>query len=301
VQAARAAQAAGVPFTLSTVSACSISEVRQRSGFPFWLQLYIMRDRRFMKDLLNQAEEANCSALVFTVDMPVAGARYRDRHSGLAGAPGLSGQMRRLSQALTHPTWAWDVGIRGRPHTLGNVAPLLGKKTGLEDFFAWMQDNFDPSVTWTDLSWVRERWRGPLIVKGVLDADDSALAEEIGVDGVVVSNHGGRQLDGVSSTVRALPKIVERLRDSSTKILIDGGVRSGLDVLRMLALGADAVMLGRAWAYALAARGQAGVEHMLALVANEMRVAMALTGVTHVSQINSAILAEVEGVAHRDR
>ena len=294
VQAALAALGAGVPFTLSTVSACSIEEVATGSGSPFWFQLYMIRDRAFMRDLLAQAREAKCSALVFTVDMPVPGTRYRDYRSGLAGAPGVAGSVRRLAQAVMHPRWAWDVGLRGRPHELGNVAPVLGKNTGLEDFFAWMRANFDPRVTWHDLDFVRAEWAGPLIIKGILDADDARQAASLGADGLVVSNHGGRQLDGVESSVRALPIIADAVGDRLT-VLADGGVRSGLDVVRMLALGAKGVMLGRAWAYALAAAGELGVAHVLRLIDAEMRVAMALTGVTRISQINHEILARRAG------
>lgn len=293
VQAARAAEAAGVPFTLSTVSACPIDEVTAGTTKPFWFQLYMLRDRVFMRDLLAQAKAAGCSALVFTVDMPLPGARYRDYRSGLAGAPGLSGSFRRGLQGAMRPGWAWDVGIMGRPHSLGNVAPVLKGKTGLSDFFAWMRENFDSGVTWADLDWVRSEWEGPLIVKGVLDKEDAQLAADHGADGIVVSNHGGRQLDGVPSTATALPPIADAIGDRVT-VLADGGIRSGLDVVRMIALGADGVLLGRAWAFALAAAGQAGVARMLQLIDAEMRVAMALTGVTRVDQITRNILVQSE-------
>ena len=285
VQAARAAQAAGIPFCLSTVSVCPLAEVTAAVAQPIWFQLYMIRDRSFMRDLLVQAREAGCSALVFTVDLPVPGARYRDYRSGLAGAPGLGGVLRRAAQVATRPRWAWDVGLHGRPHSLGNVAPVLGSKTGLEDFFAWMAQNFDPRVTWADLEAIRAEWSGPLIVKGILDAQDAVQAANAGADGIVVSNHGGRQLDGVLSTARALPAIAEAVGDRLT-VLADGGVRSGLDVVRMLALGAKGVLLGRAWAYALAAGGEAGVAHMLKVVEAEMRAAMALTGVTNIASID---------------
>jgi len=290
VQAARAAAAFGVPFTLSTVGACSIGEVAAGSPTPFWFQLYMIRDRAFMADLLDLAEQAKCPALVFTVDMPVPGSRYRDYHSGLAGASGFFGDMRRALQAVGRPAWAWDVGVNGGPHSLGNVAPVLKGKTGIDDFFAWMRDNFDPTVTWDDLAWVRERWKGPLIIKGVLDADDARRVADLGADGLVVSNHGGRQLDGVLSSTRALPPIAEAVGGRLT-VLADGGIRSGLDVARMLALGADGVLIGRAWAYALAARGEAGGSHVLNLMAAEMKVAMALTGVTRVDQLDRNALA----------
>ena len=289
VQAAKAAHTAGVPFCLSTVSACALDEVAAAASNPFWFQLYMIRDRAFMRDLLAQARSHGCSALVFTVDMPVPGSRYRDYRSGLAGASGWTGKLRRAFQGAIRPGWAWDVGLHGRPHSLGNVAPVLGSKTGLEDFFAWMRDNFDPTVSWRDLNFIRSEWDGPLIIKGILDPDDAREAVKLGADGIVVSNHGGRQLDGVPSTTRALPPIVEAVEDQLT-VLADGGVRSGLDVVRLLALGAKGVLLGRAWAYALAGAGEAGVRHMLQLIEAEMRVAMALTGATSISQITQDIL-----------
>jgi L-lactate dehydrogenase (cytochrome) len=290
VQAARAAEAAGVPFCLSTVSACPLAEVVAGVTRPIWFQLYMIRDRGFMRDLLAQVAAARCAALVFTVDLAVPGSRYRDTRSGLAGAPGPLGGLRRIGQALVRPHWAWDVGVRGRPHTLGNVAPVLGPRSGMEDFFAWMRGNFDPGVTWKDLESLREDWRGPLLIKGILDPDDARAAADLGADGIVVSNHGGRQLDGALSATEALPAIVDAVGHRLT-VLADGGVRSGLDVVRMLALGARGVMIGRAWAYALAARGGPGVAHVLELVAAEMRVALALTGCASVAAVNRGILA----------
>jgi L-lactate dehydrogenase (cytochrome) len=291
VQAARAAADANVPFTLSSVSVCPIWEVAYASPRQLWFQLYMIRDRGFLRELLAQARAAECAALVFTVDMPVPGTRYRDYRSGLAGSAGVLGSLRRFAQAVTHPRWAWDVGVCGRPHHLGNVAPLLGSDTGLEDFFVWMRGNFDPSTSWPDLEFIRSEWRGPLIVKGILNVDDARDAAACGVDAIVVSNHGGRQLDGVSSSATALPPIADAVGDKLV-VLADGGVRSGLDVVRMLALGARGVLLGRAWAYALGAAGQRGVAHVLQLIEAEMRVAMALTGVTSITQINREILVE---------
>jgi L-lactate dehydrogenase (cytochrome) len=290
VQAARAAAAAGVPFTLSTVSACSLDEVVRGAPGPIWFQLYMIRDRGFMRELLAAAQQAQCSALMFTVDMPVPGSRYRDYRSGLAGASGLAGSLRRFGQAMVRPRWSWDVGLRGRPHGLGNVAPVLAGKTGLEDFFAWMRNNFDPSVTWRELDFIRSIWTGPLVIKGILDPEDAREAARTGADGIVVSNHGGRQLDGVPSTAAALPSIADAVGDSLT-VLADGGVRSGLDVVRMLALGAKGVLLGRAWAYALAGAGEAGVAHVLQLIESEMRVAMALTGATRIADIGPGTIA----------
>jgi L-lactate dehydrogenase (cytochrome) len=289
-QAVRAADKAGIPFTLSTVGACTIGEVASAAAKPFWFQLYMIRDRAFMKDLLAKAVEAGCSTLVFTVDMPVPGSRYRDYHTGLAGTGGLKGAAWRFAQAAARPAWAWDVGIHGRPHTLGNVAPVLQGRTGIEDFFAWMRNNFDPSINWRDLDFIRSEWKGPLVIKGILDPEDAKEAAALGADGLVVSNHGGRQLDGVLSSARALPPIADAVGDRMT-VLADGGIRSGLDVVRMLALGAKGVLLGRAWAWALAAGGEAGVTKMLKLIEAEMRVAMALTGTTKIAEIDRTILA----------
>ena len=285
VQAAKAAATAGIPLALSTLSACSIEEVAKAA--PLWFQLYIVKDRGFVADMIARARAAQCGALLLTVDLAVPGTRYRDYRSGLSGS--LGGVNRRL-QVLRRPGWAWDVGVHGRPHTLGNLEPLLGSGAALEDLMGWVANNFDSSVTWKDVEWVRDQWKGPLVIKGILDPDDARQAAENGADGIVVSNHGGRQLDGVLSTTRALPPIAEAIA-GRLPVLVDGGVRSGLDVVRMLALGADFVLLGRAWAYALAAAGEAGVAHVLELIDAEMRVAMALTGCTKVNEIGRDTLA----------
>ena len=289
-QAARAANARGLPFTLSTVGLCGIDEVRRATDGPLWFQLYVLRDRGFMRDLIANARAAGAEALVFTVDMPVPGARYRDAHSGMSGphAP-----LRRLLQAMGRPGWAWDVGLRGRPHRLGNLEPVLGKASGMNDYMGWLGANFDPSIQWRDLDWIRAAWDGPLIIKGILDPDDARAAADVGADGIVVSNHGGRQLDGVLSTARALPAIADAVGDRLT-VLADSGVRSGLDVVRMLALGAHGVLLGRAWLYALAARGEAGVAQLLDLIEKEMRVAMTLTGVNTIAKIDRSILVSAK-------
>ena len=285
VQAAKAAATAGIPLALSTLSACSIEEVAKAA--PLWFQLYIVKDRGFVADMIARARAAQCGALLLTVDLAVPGTRYRDYRSGLSGS--LGGVNRRL-QVLRRPGWAWDVGVHGRPHTLGNLEPLLGSGAALEDLMGWVANNFDSSVTWKDVEWVRDQWKGPLVIKGILDPDDARQAAENGADGIVVSNHGGRQLDGVLSTARALPPIAEAIA-GRLPVLVDGGVRSGLDVVRMLALGADFVLLGRAWAYALAAAGETGVAHVLELIDAEMRVAMALTGCTKVNEIGRDTLA----------
>lgn len=294
VQAARAAARKGIPFTLSTVSVCPIEEVQSRSPAPIWFQLYVLKDRGFMRNALERAKAAGITTLVFTVDMPTPGARYRDAHSGMSGpyAP-----LRRYMQAVTHPHWAWDVGLRGRPHDLGNISVYRGHPTKLEDYIGWLSNNFDPSISWKDLEWIREFWDGPMIIKGILDPDDARDAVRFGADGIVVSNHGGRQLDGVLSSCRALPAIAEAVK-GDLKILADSGIRSGLDIARMVALGADAVLLGRAFVYALAAAGRAGVENLLDLMEKELRVAMTLTGARSVAEITSESL---ERLSPRDR
>ncbi len=267
---------------LSTVSACSLREVAASGHVP-WFQLYFVKDRGFVADMIATARDVGCAALVLTVDLPVPGSRYRDARAA-------GGGLKRVSQLLARPAWLWDVGIRGRPISFGNLAPIVGERAPLADFQAWIHANFDASVSWKDVEWVRKQWQGPLIIKGVLDPADAREAVANGADALVVSNHGGRQLDGVLSSARALPAIADTI-GGKLPILADGGVRSGLDVVRMLALGADFVLLGRAWAYALAAGGEEGVAHVLKLLDAEMRVAMALTGHSNISEIGPETLA----------
>ena len=290
VQAAVAADKKGIPFTLSTVSVCPIEEVAPAINRPMWFQLYVLRDRGFMKNALERAKAAGCSTLVFTVDMPVPGARYRDAHSGMSGP---NAAMRRYMQSCFHPHWAWNVGLLGRPHDLGNISKYLGKPTGLEDYIGWLGNNFDPSISWKDLEWIREFWDGPMVIKGILDPEDAKDAVRFGADGIVVSNHGGRQLDGVLSSARALPPIVDAVK-GDIKILADSGIRNGLDVVRMLALGADTCMLGRAFVYALGAAGGVGVSNLLDLIDKEMRVAMTLTGAKTIADITEDCLVKLE-------
>lgn len=287
IQAARAAGKAGIPFIQSTVSVCSVGEVVEGCGRPVWFQLYVLKDRGFMRDALEQAQALGVTKLVFTVDMPLPGARYRDAHSGMSGphAP-----LRRMMQAIAHPRWAWDVGLLGRPHDLGNISAYRGRPTDLADYIGWLGANFDPSITWSDLEWIRDAWKGEMIVKGILDPDDARDAVRFGADGLVVSNHGGRQLDGALSTARALPGIADAVGDELA-VLVDGGVRTGLDVVRMLALGARGVLLGRAYIYALAAEGEAGVTKLLDLMAQGMKVSMALSGVQRISDIDRSLIA----------
>ena len=288
VQAAMAADQKGIPFTLSTVSVCPIEEVAPKIKRPMWFQLYVLKDRGFMKNALERAQAAGVSTLIFTVDMPVPGARYRDAHSGMSGP---NAAVRRYMQAVTHPHWAMDVGLMGRPHTLGNISTFLGKNVSLEDYMGYLGANFDPSISWSDLEWIRDFWKGPMVIKGILDPEDAKDAVRFGADGIIVSNHGGRQLDGVLSSARALPAIADAVK-GQIKILADSGIRNGLDIVRMLALGADCTMIGRAFIYALAAEGGAGVSNLLDLLEKEMRVAMTLTSVKNVSEITGNLLVQ---------
>ena len=289
VQAAQAAEAAGVPFCLSTVSACAIDEVRAGVNKPIWFQLYMIRDRGFLREMLARARAAGTNTLLFTVDMPVPATRYRDMRSGLSGGSLLQRKLTRFGQVLARPRWAWDVGVRGRPHNLGNIAPILGEKAGIDEFWHWLGANFDPTVTWADIDRIRTEWDGHFIIKGILDAEDARQARDIGCDGLVVSNHGGRQLDGAQSSIRALPAIADAV-GNDLHLVLDSGVRSGLDVVRALALGARMVMIGRPWVYALAARQKRGVKEILEIFAKEMRVAMALSGCARVEDINLGTL-----------
>ncbi|KRB26930.1 FMN-dependent L-lactate dehydrogenase LldD [Acidovorax sp. Root70] len=286
VQAARAADAHGIPFTMSSVSVCPIEEVAPKIKRPMWFQLYVLKDRGFMQNALERAQAASCTTLVFTVDMPVPGARYRDAHSGMSGP---NAPLRRYWQAMTHPRWAMDVGLLGRPHDLGNISAYRGSPTGLQDYMGYLSANFDPSISWKDLEWIRAFWKGPMVIKGILDPEDAKDAVRFGADGIIVSNHGGRQLDGVLSSARALPAIADAVK-GQIKILADSGIRNGLDVVRAIALGADCAMIGRAYIYALAAAGEAGVKHLLELLEKEMRVAMTLTSVAKVADISADLL-----------
>jgi len=287
--AARAAAKAGVPFTLSTLSICPLEEVRAASPSPIWFQLYMIKDRPFMANLLARCERADVPALVFTVDLPVGGARYHDARSGFSGRLTPMAELGRVLNIAARPRWIWNVALRGRPHHFGNIVEAVPEGQ-LGDFSAWIHRNFDPSLTWDDIGWIRERWKRPIVLKGVLDPEDGRLAVDHGVDGIILSNHGGRQLDGALSSVKALPAMVQAV-DGRVPIILDGGVRSGLDVLKALALGAKACWLGRSWAFALAASGEDGVTRMLERMRSELHVAMALTGCTDLSQADPSLLA----------
>jgi L-lactate dehydrogenase (cytochrome) len=288
-QAARAAKAAGIPFCLSSLTICDVDEVAKVE--PPWFQLYMLKDRGFMVEYLARATAAKCPVLLFTVDLPVPGTRYRDMRSGLSGPPQAFAGLKRVWDGITHPDWLWDVQINGTPHTFGNIAAAVPEARGLGDFWGWIGRNFDASITWEDIGWVRQHWAGPIVIKGILDADDAREAVRVGVDGIIVSNHGGRQLDGAPSTISVMPAIKDAVGDDMT-LLLDCGVRSGLDVIKALASGADACLIGRAWAWALGARGEAGVSHVISVIKAEMLVALALTGCTDVKAAGRELLAD---------
>lgn len=297
VQAARAASRAGIPYTLSTVSVCSIEEVASHASGALWSQLYVLKDRGYMRNALERAWAAGMKTLVFTVDMPIPGSRYRDNRSGMSGP---HATLRQYLQACTHPRWAMNVGLAGRPLSFGNIEAYTGHKMTMDDYMGFISNNFDPSIAWHDLEWIRDSWPGKLIIKGILDAEDARNAVRLGADGIVVSNHGGRQLDGAIPTARALPRVAEAVGDDLT-VLADSGVRSGVDVIRLLALGAKGVLLGRAYIYALAAAGEAGVAHLLRLFAEDMKVTMTLTGATSPSAISLDCLDRLEKDQQRSR
>jgi L-lactate dehydrogenase (cytochrome) len=287
-QAARAAKLAGVPFCLSTVGICSVEEV-SRNVMPPWFQLYVLKDRGYMRALLRRAWATGCRVLLLTVDLPVPGARYRDVRSGFRGLKGLPAFLNQAREGATHPRWLWDVWLHGRPHSLGCVAGALKDGQSVGDFLTWIADNFDRSMTWKDLEWIRAEWGGAIVIKGVLDSSDAREAFKAGAQAIVVSNHGGRQLDGVRSTISALPRIADAVGNDVT-LCIDGGIRSGLDVLKAMALGARLCLIGRAWAYALGAGGQAAVTKLLATLRAELEVAMILTGCNQMQSASRELL-----------
>jgi L-lactate dehydrogenase (cytochrome) len=286
IHGARAAQAYGVPFCLSTMSVCSIEDVRAAVSKPFWFQLYLMRDRGFNDELIQRARAAQCSALVLTVDMPIQGLRRRDPKNGLSIPPRLT--VRNVFDVATKPAWALKV-LFGKRRTFGNLAGRMENTGGLTTLSQWIASQFDPTVTWKDIEWVRSRWPGKLIVKGILDAQDAKFACEHGVDALVVSNHGGRQLDGGPSTISVLPEIASAV-EGRCEVLFDGGIQSGQDVLKALALGARGCLIGKTFLYSLAAMGEAGVTLALNILAQELQVSLALTGSNTVQDVGPHIL-----------
>jgi L-lactate dehydrogenase (cytochrome) len=286
ILAARAAHKFGVPFTLSTMSICSIEDVADALRKPFWFQLYVMRDRGFAASLIERARAAKCSALVLTLDLQIQGQRHRDLKNGLAVPPKLT--LGTAFDILRKPGWALNV-LRGKRKSFGNLEGRIPDAKSLTTLSQWIAGQFDPTLSWKDVEWVQKLWGGKLVLKGILDAEDASIAAGLGVDAIVVSNHGGRQLDGAISSIRALPEIVETVK-GKTEIWLDGGIRSGQDVLRALALGADATMIGRAFAYGLGAMGEAGVTRALEIIRAELDVSMALCGIRDVKEASPAIL-----------
>ncbi len=284
--AAKAAEAAGIRFTLSTMSICSIEDIRSATKAPFWFQLYVFRDRGFSESVIERAKEAGCTALFLTVDLPLRGQRHCDIKNGLSVPPRLTA--RNAFDIMTKPRWLASV-LMGKRKSFGNIDVYLKNKGGIWAAGRWGNDNFDRSLSWDDVNWIRKLWPGKLVIKGILDPDDARRAADMGADGIVVSNHGGRQLDGTPGTITTLPRIADAVRDR-LEVLFDGGIRSGQDVLKALALGAHGCLIGRAYLYGLAAMGEAGVAKALSLIADELRVSMSLTGVRDVADVTRDIL-----------
>ena len=291
VQAVRAADAAGVPFTLSTAGVCPLAEVRAVASRNFWFQLYMVRDRGAVRALLERARATGCATLVFTVDLAALGMRHRDTRNGMT-SNSLKARLARVWQIGTRPGWLYDVGLRGRPHGLGILADVVPDAARLNAVRNWLHTQFDASVTWKDIEWLRGVWPGKLILKGLQEVDDAHAAAAVGADGLIVSNHGGRQLDGVASSISKLPAVADAVGDR-IEVLVDGGVRSGLDVFRAVALGARGVLIGRPWIWAVAGAGEAGLASLLATFRRELEIAMALAGVTRISAISRALVDTV--------
>jgi L-lactate dehydrogenase (cytochrome) len=287
IHACRAAQAAGIPFTQSTMSICSIEDIAAAVDKPFWFQLYVMKDRGFIKELIQRAAAAKCSALVLTVDLQVIGQRHQDIKNGMTVPPEWS--LSKLIDFATKPTWVSGV-LRGKRRTFGNIAGHVKNTEDLNRLSEWTASQFDTSLSWKDLDWIRSIWPGKLILKGILDVEDAEEATKVGAQALVVSNHGGRQLDGAPSSIEVLPEIVDAV-GSKMEIMFDGGIRSGQDVMRALALGAKSCMIGRAYAYGLGAGGEAGVAKAIDILRNELNVTMGLCGVNTIAEIDDHVLA----------
>jgi L-lactate dehydrogenase (cytochrome) len=283
---ARAAEKFGIPFTLSTMSICSIEDVAGGVTQPFWFQLYVMRDRGFAASLIDRAKAAKCSALVLTLDLQIQGQRHRDLKNGLVVPPKLT--LANMFDVLCKPSWAFNV-LQSKRRSFGNLEGQIKGADNLLTLSQWIAGQFDPTLSWNDVAWVKERWGGKLILKGILDVEDAKIAAASGADAIVVSNHGGRQLDGTVSAARALPEIVQAVGDK-VEIIADGGIQSGQDVLKALALGARGTMIGKAFAWGLGAMGEAGVTKALEIIQKELDVTMALCGLRNVQQASPAIL-----------
>ncbi len=290
ILACRAAEAAGIPFCLSTMSICSIGDVAAAVAKPFWFQLYVMKDRGVVRALIERAIAAKCSALVLTIDLQVMGQRHADIKNGLSVPPKI--RLRNVVDVMTKPAWALSI-LLGKRKTFGNLEGCVPGMENASSFAAWIATQFDPSLSWKDIDWIRGLWPGKLIIKGVLDVEDARLAAKTGASALVVSNHGGRQLDGAPSSIAALPKIVDAV-GSEIEIMFDGGVRSGQDVMRALAHGARSCMIGRAYVYGLGAGGQRGVAKAIDIIAKELDVTMALTGTRRVAGIDRRVLTDRE-------
>jgi L-lactate dehydrogenase (cytochrome) len=287
-QGATAADRAAVPFTTSTVGICPVEEVQAATSRAVWFQLYMLRDRDVVLAMLDRAARAGCETLVFTVDLAVTGKRYRDDRNGMF-LKGPRGKLIKAWQLLSCPLWLYDVGIKGKPHDFGNLREVVHDARDLDAFKRFLDDQFDPTVTWKDIAWLRDQWKGRIVIKGVMSAGDAQSAVDAGADGVVVSNHGGRQLEGVASTISKLPEVVEAI-GGQAEIYLDGGIRNGTDVVKAVALGANAVMIGRAWVWALAARGEQGVVDLLYTFRREIHATMALMGVRSLEELNRDLI-----------
>jgi L-lactate dehydrogenase (cytochrome) len=288
VQAVKAAEKNDIPFTLSTVSICSSEEVKSATTQPFWFQLYMLRDRELVLAMLNRATASGCNTLMFTVDLALPGMRLRDFRNGMLGGT-VKGKLSYLTQLLTRPSWLLDIGILGKPHSLGNLKHRVESASDLDRYKAFVESQFDPSATWKDIAWLRSHWSGNIIIKGIMNSDDAKAAVDSGADGIVVSNHGGRQLDGVSSTIDKLSSIASSV-GNQTKILLDGGIHNGVDVVKAIALGADSVLIGRSWVYAMAAQGEAGINKLLSLYQQEIAATMGLIGVNNIEDIDRNVI-----------
>ena len=286
ILAARAAERFGIPFTLSTMSICSIEDIAAATTRPFWFQLYVMKDRDFITRLIDRAKAANCSALVITLDLQILGQRHKDLKNGLSAPP--KPTLRTMLNLATKPHWC--LGMLGtQRRTFGNIVGHAKSVTDLSSLSAWTAQQFDPSLSWDDVEWIKKRWGGKIILKGILDPEDARLATQTGADAIIVSNHGGRQLDGAPSSIAALPAIVDAV-GNQVEVHLDGGIRSGQDVVRSLALGARGVYIGRAFLYGLGAMGEAGVTRCLQIIGNELDLTMAFCGLRDVQNIDSRIL-----------